>query len=533
MIAAALLLVLALVSAQPVEVSSTGAPSSADPDLVAQTLSVSSSSTADSIRKLVRAVAVDLKTEFSRETVATRVQLLVQIATSAALPAEAAGDALLFLHETVAKSLQSHTWTYDQLDATRDGAHAMFLLLDRVLASLVGSDTLTLTEATRARQFCSVVVRSIVRQSVADSLPFRFGAASDSLLVRVSAHSRQLWPASPSGGSDFVDVRQLDAVAAAHPTAAAVATIAFGHALYGRAISVLGAVAVEVFDANGAAIAVAKLAKPVRFTFALQPSKIGNRTCAYWDTLGWATDGCTRVESAADAVDCECTHLRGDFAVIGALPSGQLPMSVPPTPTTLGGGERYLWLLLVLLLLLCVVLLILFYLVRRHRQKKPLAGDDTLAPYVDKAAGMGSLALLGSGDISESSERERRDYALPVGTYKVPDETESSDLRRDDFSWALDGESESIAAARGRRGGDDASDSSEIGRNDTYKASTRLRAADATASTKRDALSTNIDLSRSQSSADDAAAAAMPSGGAAATEKEMKREARTETNRND
>ena len=521
----------ALVASQPMEGASTRGPSTADPDVVAQTLSVSSSSSDESIRKLVRAVAVDLKTEFSRETVATRVQLLVQIATAAArLPAEAAGDALRFLHETVADSLASHAWSYDQLDSRRDGAHAMLLLLDRVLASLVGSSTLTLTEATRARQFCSVLVRAIVRQSVADSLPFQFGAASDALLVRVSAHSRQLWPASASGGSDFVDVSQFDAVADAHPAAGAVATISFGHQLYGRTLSVLGAVAIEVFGADGAPIAVTKLAKPVRFTFAVQQAKIGNRTCAYWDTLTWATAGCTRVGNATDTVDCECTHLRGDFAIVGSLPSGQLPMSVPPVPTTLGGGERYLWLLLLLLLLLCVVLLILFYLVRRHRQKKPLAGDDTLAPYVDKAAGMGSLALLGSGDVSESSERERRDYALPVGTYKVPDETESSDLRRDDFSWALDGESESIAARRG--GGDDASDASEIGRNDTYKASTRLRAADATASTKRDALSTNIDLSRSQSSADDAVAAAMPSGGAAATEKEMKREARTETNRN-
>jgi hypothetical protein len=41
---------------------------------------------------------------------------------------------------------------------------------------------------------------------------------------------------------------------------------------------------------------------------------------------------------------------------------------------------------------------------------------------------------------------ERRDYPLPIGIYRVPEASESSDRRRADFSWALEGESAASSA---------------------------------------------------------------------------------------
>ena len=80
---------------------------------------------------------------------------------------------------------------------------------------------------------------------------------------------------------------------------------------------------------------------------------------------------------------------------------------------------------------------------------------NTLQPYLDKAAGMGSLAAIGAmDDVSASSELERRDYPLPIGVYVVPERTESSDLRREDFSWALSGESAESLSSESELGHD-------------------------------------------------------------------------------
>ena len=208
------------------------------------------------------------------------------------------------------------------------------------------------------------------------------------------------------------------------------------------------------------------------------------------------SDASDSTEHSAARVSCSCTVLADYAGGIGTeqLPSGPGPLVVPGAQAP--GRPDYLWLILVLLLLLWFTLCVVFLLVLAHRRNKKADGSDTLAPYIDKAAGMGALALLGDGDVSDSSELERRDYALPVGVYQIPDQTEESDLRREDFSWALEGESESIAGIGARGGRDDASDASEIGRADTYKESRlgKLAGASATTATKRVLMDTEIDL---------------------------------------
>jgi hypothetical protein len=513
-----------LVRGQPPQESETTGV--ADPDVIPQTLNVSSSSTDATISRLV-AMLVALKVEFSQQTVATRVQIFGQIAGARPhpLPAEAAASVLAFLTTTVARSLDEHAWTYDQLDSY-SGAKGMLVLLDHTLRSSGASGGLTLSDATRARRFCSSLAGAIARNSVPDSQPFVFGDGYDATQLHVSSHSPNKWPARVGGGGNYVSVDQFGHIIGEFPTAVTIALITIGHNLYGRTLSAVGAVAVELFTADGKVVSINQLKMPVRFGFYLDPLRDRSRArCVYWDQLGWSSDGCTASTSADNmGGDCLCTHLRGDFAVISELPPGSAALTAAPAPGDDGDDtSRYLWLLILLLLLLCVVALILFFLVRQHREKKPLEGADTLAPYADKAAGMGVLALLGDGDVSDSSEVERRDYPLPKGKYAVPDETESSDLRRSDFSFALEGESEMLDTRHGNDDNDD--DAAELGRNDTYRPKTRLAAPDAVSATKRDALSTNIDLSQSQSSVDDAPA--KHSSSAAATEKELKRQAGT------
>jgi hypothetical protein len=516
-----------LVHGQPPQESETTGV--ADPDVVPQTLNVSSSSTDATISQLVATIAA-LKIEFSQQTVATRVQIFGQIADARPhpLPAEAAASILAFLTTTAARSLDEHAWTYDQLESY-SGAKGMLLLLGHTLSSTSRNGGLTLNDATRARRFCSTVAGVIARNSVPDSQPFVFGDGYNGVQLHVSSHSPNKWPARVGGGGNYVNVDQFGHIIDEFPTATTIALITIGHKLYGRTLSEVGAVAVEVFTADGKVVSINQLKMPVRFGFYINPLLNRSRAqCVYWDQLGWSSDGCT-VSTSSDNVggDCLCTHLRGDFAVVSALPPGSAALTAAPAPGDDGDDtSRYLWLLILLLLLLCVVALILFFLVRQHRKKKPLEGADTLAPYVDKAAGMGVLALLGDGDVSDSSELERHDYSLPKGKYVVPDETESSDLRRSDFSFALEGESEMLDTRHGAAGAnDDEDDAAELGRNDTYRPKTRLAAPAAVSATTRDALSTNIDLSQSQSSIDDAPT--KHSSNAAATEKELKRQAGT------
>jgi len=141
---------------------------------------------------------------------------------------------------------------------------------------------------------------------------------------------------------------------------------------------------------------------------------------------------------------------------------------------------------------------LLLYILARRRRRAVEA--DTLQPYLDKAAGIGNLALLAPGeDVSDSSELERRDYALPVGVYTIPEASNSSDGRREDFSWGLDGEPDSVSQSRDAANAND-DDASEAGRTgDTYKAGRLAKLAGAGAgatATKREGLTTDYDLDR-------------------------------------
>ena len=190
-----------------------------------------------------------------------------------------------------------------------------------------------------------------------------------------------------------------------------------------------------------------------------------------------------------------------DFAAgLGSLSAG--PEGERDNTVGMGeGDEDSIWLLLLLLLLLWCALCIIFLLVLYHRKKKEEEdAANTLQPYLNKASGAGALVPLVDGDVSDSSELERRDYALPVGIYEVPDRTEESDRERDDFSWALSGEDVSVAEdAYGARAGAAQADAddSEVGREDTYKQSrlAKMGAGDAGATdTKREFLGTEYDL---------------------------------------
>jgi hypothetical protein len=176
----------------------------------------------------------------------------------------------------------------------------------------------------------------------------------------------------------------------------------------------------------------------------------------------YSEEGCTSLghregsEGAPGAVQCACTHLT-DFA--GTV----RPRTGPPLPP--GGGLRpglirsgavqpfsVPWALLLIMLFLwllmcCIGLMILYH----SRRGEPEDAEDALAPYMDRAAGAGMMAALAApvGDVSASSEMERRDYALPVGMYQVPEATESDDLNRSDFSLALSGEEEALVDGAG------------------------------------------------------------------------------------
>lgn len=491
-----------------------------NPDQFQQTLSLSPSDTEATFARLVRTI-VTLKTEFSRATVATRLLLLTQVTDAArtALPIEAAGDVLDFLDSVVAKSMIEHRWSRDQLNA-RDGVQSALTALSASLASLVDANTLTLTDATRARSFVQTVAQALVRETVADETAFLF--EDERVVLRVAMHSRAKWP-SQIYAADDVGVERTDQLpaVAANASVLAVASFSFRGALYGPTSSTLGAVGLTLFDTKGNVVRADKLKEPVRFVFATDGSARNTTACGYWSTLGWSFDGCSVVERDESSLTCDCSHLKGDFAALAAsLPPGSRPIDVSPLDSSDDNRDRYLWLLLLLLVLLCIALLIIFFLVRRHRRKQD-DKNNTLQPYIDKAAGAGTMALMGAEDVSESSEVERRDYPLPIGTYKVPDETESEDLRREDHSFGLEGE-EDMQSVGTRGGDDDDDDGDELGRDaPTYKTATRLKAADATAQTKREGLSTDIDVSRSQSSNDNEKAQAAQK--TIGTEKELKR----------
>jgi hypothetical protein len=215
---------------------------------------------------------------------------------------------------------------------------------------------------------------------------------------------------------------------------------------------------------------------------------------------------CRAIAFTFDVVTCACSVLPGDFSagIAGRdLPPGpQAQSEIGNQLPSEGLSSKFLWLVLVLLLLLCALLTILGCLVLYHRRRKADEAD-TLQPYLDKAAGIGNLALLAPGDdVSDSSELERRDYALPVGVYEIPEASNDSDRRREDFSWGLEGEPESVDASGDRDGDGDARDANadDAARaGDTYKEGRLAKMAGGGAgatATKREGLTTDYDLDR-------------------------------------
>ena len=267
----------------------------------------------------------------------------------------------------------------------------------------------------------------------------------------------------------------------------------------------------SLFDANGEQLEVDEAAlgdTALQFSLTLQPeleelladTDIASTrgVCAYFDGGAFSESGCRSTSHDYSVVNCECTHL-SDYAggVVGAqLPPGSPPLRERAAQLQDGGfADNYLWLLLLLLLLLYCTLCIVGCLVLYHRKRDDEQDGDTLQPYLDKAAGMGALAAIGGGDVSDSSELERRDYPLPVGVYQIPERTEDSDLNRSDFSWALEGESEALAR------GDSSDSASELGHatGDTYKEGRLAKMAGGTAgatSTTREQFTTEYDLDR-------------------------------------
>jgi hypothetical protein len=242
-----------------------------NPDEFQQTLSLSPSDTEATFARLVRTI-VTLKTEFSRATVATRLLLLTQVTDAArtALPIEAAGDVLDFLDSVVAKSLIEHRWSRDQLKA-RDGVQSALTALSASLGSLIDANTLTLTDATRARSF---VLKRSLRRLFERLSPTRrpFSSRTSASLLRVAMHSRANWPSQIYAGDD-VGVERTDPTCPRSPPIplcslsprspiAARSTV--------RRVSALGAVGLTLFDTKGAVVRADKLKEPVRFVFATE-----------------------------------------------------------------------------------------------------------------------------------------------------------------------------------------------------------------------------------------------------------------------
>jgi len=247
---------------------------------------------------------------------------------------------------------------------------------------------------------------------------------------------------------------------------------------------------------------------------------------------------CRALSFTSEVVTCECARLPGDFAAGLAgreLPEGSKPITGLAESLRIIGSDfdKWLWLLLLLLLLLCATLTVVGLLVLYHRRAKN-DDTDTLQPYLDKAAGMGNLALLAAGDdVSDSSELERRDYALPVGVYEIPEKTEDSDIRREDFSWGLEGEPES---ADDQAAVESSADPSEAGRGgDTYKESRLAKmaggiGAGATA-TSREGLTTDYDLDRTGDQPSAATSSKVVAGSQIDAQRPMATDAQTQARR--
>jgi hypothetical protein len=240
-----------------------------NPDQFQQTLSLSPSDTEATFARLVRTI-VTLKTEFSRATVATRLLLLTQVTDAArtALPIEAAGDVLDFLDSVVAKSMIEHRWSRDQLNA-RDGVQSALTALSASLASLVDANTLTLTDATRARSFVQTVAQALVRETVADETRFLFEderVCCASPCTRAPTGPRRSTPPTMSASSAPISCPRspptpLCSLSPRSPFAAR-STV--------RRPSTLGAVGLTLFDTKGNVVRADKLKEPVRFVFATE-----------------------------------------------------------------------------------------------------------------------------------------------------------------------------------------------------------------------------------------------------------------------
>jgi hypothetical protein len=483
--------------------------------------------------RLVATITAALEVERTPSTVATRVVLLNAIVQSGPISGASRAAVIDFLATVAVPTLKGASLPGDSVQAIVDLTGAVLATASDLdlSTSKFGRQVRETLAAVSASELASMVAfeneRAYVYKTPATPAPAGAEAGDDDQdEIEIQLKLKKQTVGQPVrqinlAGVSF-DLPAELAAAAAPRNGAAASDVGYEGLTVRRQIyrwavgsrrarSQYGINGISVFDAAGqrADVSAAALAgAPIEFVIVLDPKlaidlqkdAARNGTdglCLQFDGAAFSTRNCQSVEHDAQSVKCACSALADFSAGIGTeqLPSGAGPIDVPGVA---GARSDYLWLILLLLILLWFTLCVVFLLVLAHRRNKKSDGSDTLAPYIDKAAGMGVLALLGDGDVSDSSELERRDYALPVGVYQIPDATEESDLRRDDFSWALEGESESIAGIGAHGGREEASDASEIGRADTYKESRLGKlagqgAAGATA-TKRVLMDTEIDL---------------------------------------
>jgi hypothetical protein len=519
-----------------------GAPSTSDADrlanaadLIAQILKqagvtgatkrqISMADATESRDKIVETLAGTLETEQTRETVTTRVRLLSATVQSGHINGKSRVTIVKFLTDVALPVIREGGFAAADVQAVVD-------LLGAVLTTAGGPQLALESFGQGVRDVLRALSLNEIEQMVAFEAQryyvYRPQPVSDSEGVRpnpeieLKVEKRTAEAPLTSLSLEGISFRLPPELSqAAMPNGGVVgyegltvrAQIYFWAVGSRRVQSTYAVNGLTLFDAEGEEVQVDAEALGgalLEFDVALDPTRkdvlseeiARNGTdglCLFFDGTALSTRGCQSVTHSVEAVTCACSHLTDFAGGIGAeqLPPGPGPLDVQ-SPTGFAKTD-YLWLILVLLLLLWFTLCVVFLLVLAHRRNKKNEGADTLAPYIDKAAGMGALALLGDGDVSDSSELERRDYALPVGVYQIPDQTEESDLRREDFSWALEGESETIAGigSRGGAGRDEASDASEVGRADTYKESRlgKLAGPAGTTATKRVLMDTEIDL---------------------------------------
>jgi len=482
---------------------------------------------------------------FSKYTVQTKLKLLVQVVEAQSISADSAKQILSFLKsETIIfektlfdfnidkynifdykmffklcfffiladiqPSFDVHDWKRDELEPSLAGLLPLSSALIVALNSEKEDGSVRGIETEQARLLLSSLRKAsatVLRDTLADESDFLY--SDDVLALSMRRWRRSDYVAAPfRSGQTRIDnlasaVESSESLSNSNEIAASLLTSN-----------------IDVYSGNGRIVSFSKLASLTFFDENMEIKQIENENsfdlslvideelivnnnddeierrieCVSWNGIEWQSNKCQTISSSNAIVQCKC-QTNGDYV------ARYQPILLPPGDTPLreraaqlkdqGFADNWLWLLLLLLLLLCITLCIVGCLVLYHRKDENNDDANTLQPYLDKAAGMGSLAAIGAmDDVSASSELERRDYPLPIGVYVVPERTESSDLRREDFSWALSGESaESLSSE------------SELGHDMTYTEGRLAKLAGGNAgdtTTTRDAFTTEYDLDQVQ-----------------------------------